>query len=157
MELLTDKGVQTINEVRKEKGLTIRGLARKTGISHTAISGWINQTRGPKRENCKKLYAALGEDRRIRFLHEYYDGNRREKWRDYFSELQPLPQRDLVVYHALKSELHERINELEEKMQSTSWVLEPFYARLEEAYKKVDGKRKCALLIGLEKFIADFE
>lgn len=58
-----DKAVgESIRDLRKTRGLSIRELANLTGLSSGAISRWESGKRIPSVENYNKMMTALGAE-----------------------------------------------------------------------------------------------
>lgn len=55
-----DKFTERLKELRKEKGLSQYALAKKTGLSHSAIAFWEQGQRVPSLEAAKTLAVFFG-------------------------------------------------------------------------------------------------
>jgi transcriptional regulator with XRE-family HTH domain len=60
-----------LRRVMGEKGLSQTEIARRTGVSVSIVSAWVNRTRGgkrgPNREKLERLAEAIGEPRHMVF------------------------------------------------------------------------------------------
>jgi len=53
--------VSWLNAEMENRGWTMRELARRSGMSHTAIAAVVNRQRQPTFEFCEKIARGLGE------------------------------------------------------------------------------------------------